>query len=326
VRVLVVTIDTEEEGRWSSSYPADGHTCENILRLDRVQRIFEKLGVIPTYLVDHPVVVDQRAREVIRDYARRGRAEIGAHLHPWCNPPFSAVHARTPDPTYPHLLPTELQLEKLEVLCSRIGDLTGARPTSYRAGRWGFDHTSIPALERVGIRIDTSVTPLWWDPAPGGPSFARASSEPYWLDPRDATRPGRSHVLEIPMGGVVVGPIGRVVESGIRWIGPFPGGRSLLVRLGARFLRPELYDERQMRQAADCMAERGLEVFNVMFHSSAVLPAATPYVRDESDLTRFCDRLEGILRHVVERHGARPLPLSSVPPVLSRIRGESAAA
>ena len=103
VRVLVVTIDTEEEGRWSSSYPADGHTCENILRLDRVQRIFEKLGVIPTYLVDHPVVVDQRAREVIRDYARRERAEIGAHLHPWCNPPFSAVHARTPDPTYPHL-------------------------------------------------------------------------------------------------------------------------------------------------------------------------------------------------------------------------------
>lgn len=309
---LVVTIDTEEEGRWSSSYPAFGNSCRNIERLSRIHELITRTGAIPTYLVDYPVATDLRAREILKGFSAEGRAEIGAHLHPWCNPPIQADNGGT-RATYPHNLTPDVQRAKLETLCDAIEQGIGARPRTYRAGRWGFDHTSIPVLERLGIEVDTSVTPLWWDRGDGGPVFARAPLEPYRISTRDACRPGDSAVVEVPASNLVVGPHGPVLERLVRVMGPAPGMRRLLVGLGFRSLRPEQYTLQEMKGLADAISARGLEVFNVMFHSSVGLPGATPYARDERGLDEFCHRLEGLLEHIMSRHGAEPLRLSSVP-------------
>lgn len=315
---LVVTIDTEEEGRWSPSYPATGNTCRNIQRLPRIQSIFTKLGVVPTYLVDYPVAADVDARKVLAGFLSEGRVEIGAHMHPWCNPPLNGNGTAT----YPHTLPAAIQAAKLETLCEAIENAFGTKPTSYRAGRWGFDLTSVPVLENIGIKVDTSVNPLWWDPADSALVFVRAPLRPYRIAPDDVCRPGGSSLVEVPTSGLVVGRHGPIVEKLIRIIGPVRGLRRVWRRAGLAFLKPEEYGFEEMRQVVDTMAERGLNVFNVAFHSSVALPGATPYAADERELDQFCERLERILEHILARHQATPLALSDVPAVLD---GASAA-
>src|SRR5262245_31277518 len=143
---LVVTIDAEEEGLWSDSYRVHGNSCRNILRLPRLHERFVERGVVPTYLVDYPVVTDEAAQRVLDQLRQGGASEIGAHLHPWCNPPFLPGGDIGPA-TYAHTLAPGVQAAKLAQLCQAIASAFGARPTSYRAGRWGFDHTSVPVLE-----------------------------------------------------------------------------------------------------------------------------------------------------------------------------------
>ena len=316
-RALVVTVDTEEEGLWTSTFPASGQTCANVRRLGRIHRIFVRLGIVPTYLVDFPVVEDPWARDALGQLTQACPTEIGAHLHPWCNPPLDEPTPGSWAASYAHNLPPRLQEAKLALLCERIQDAFGARPTSYRAGRWGFDCSTIPVLEKLGFVVDSSVRPLWWDPTRHGPQFARAPLAPYYLDEGDACRAGHSGVLEVPVSSLIVGRFGALVERVVRRAGPTFGLDRLAARLGLCSLRPELHSLAEMRALTDALVARELPVFNLMFHSSAALPGASPYVADEPALDAFCRRLEATLEYLLA-HDARPLALSDIPAFLGR--------
>jgi hypothetical protein len=309
--LLVVSIDTEEEGLWSGRYRASQNSCRNVERLPRVHAVFERLGVIPTYLVDYPVAADHTAGSILRELAAGGRGEIGAHLHPWCTPPLYPG-GEAPRRSFPCRLPPWQQEAKLETLCRAIELNLGARPTSYRAGRWGFDHTTVPVLEKLGILVDSSVNTLWWQREDGGPYHAPAPQVPYRLGQRDVCRSGSSGVVEVPVNRVVVGSAGVALEPIFRRAPPVPGLRWVMCRLGLRSLSVEEHSLGELREVVDTMAARGLPVFNVTFHSSAVLPGASPYVRDERELDGFVARLEALLEHVRGRHGAASLGLSAV--------------
>jgi hypothetical protein len=313
---LVVTIDCEEEGLWSGSYRTTGNRCRNIEQLPYVHEIFARLGVVPTYLVDHPVATDGAAVRVLRELTRGGAGELGAHLHPWCTPPLQEG-GDSPRASYTHQLAPELQERKLDALCCAIADAFGARPRSYRAGRWGFDHTSVPVLERLGFTVDTSVDPLWWDPEPGGPDFVRAPLAPYRLSREDVCRPGAGPLVEVPVSTAFTGRLARALERLARRVAPLPGLRRWLVRAGLVSLKPELHPLPRMLALADELAAREHPIFNVMFHSSTVLPGATPYVGDARARGEFLARLEGLLAHLVRRHRAVPMGLAQVPSRLS---------
>ena len=64
------------------------------------------------------------------------------------------------------------------------------RPTTYRAGRNGFDGGTLPVLERLGYTVDTSVDPLFNETRKRGMTFAGAPREPYHPDYADVRRPG----------------------------------------------------------------------------------------------------------------------------------------
>ena len=85
---LIVTIDTEEEGLWGGAFKTSGNTVENIVGIDRFQQLCEQHDIRPTYLVDTPVVEDDRSVDLLKPAWESGRCEIGAHLHPWCAPPL----------------------------------------------------------------------------------------------------------------------------------------------------------------------------------------------------------------------------------------------
>jgi hypothetical protein len=308
---LVISIDTEEEGLWSNVYRPVGNSCRNVMWLPRLHQIFTRLGVKPTYLVDYPVVTDRVARSILGELAAGGASEIGAHLHPWCTPPLErGDRGRV---TYPHLLPPDVQQAKLETLCAAIASAFGVRPTSYRAGRWGFDASTVPVLERLGFAVDTSVRPLWWDRGVGAPSFRRAPVMPYRLDGDDASCPGASRVVEVPVSSAFVGPLPALWARAAAWVPAAPGMRWALERLGLRSLLPEQQTLPEMCTLVDALVARGVPVLNVMFHSTTAMPGATPFVRDRAQLARFVARVEGLLEHIRSRHDAQPLGLSEVP-------------
>jgi hypothetical protein len=310
--LLVVSIDAEEEGLWSDSYRADGNTCRNIAHLPRLHAIFARLRVKPTYLVDYPVATDATACAILRELSAGGACEIGAHLHPWCTPPLERDGARVPV-TYAHQLPPEMQAAKLERLCSAIADSLAVRPTSYRAGRWGFAASTVGVLERLGFVVDSSVKPLWWDPSRGGPSFIRAPQSAYRLDRGDVCRPGDSSLIEVPATVGFVGEHGSAWEQVTRLLWPAPGLRRWLEWLGRRALLPEVYPLEDMCALTDRLIARGVSVLNLTLHSSATLAGATPFARDEREVERLCARVEGLLEHALGRHGALPVRLSDVP-------------
>jgi len=318
--LLVVTIDTEEEGLWSDSFRERGNTCENIKELPRVQAIFEKHSVVATYLVDYPVATDDPAIAMLSGFQDGVGVEIGAHLHPWCNPPFATLPPelqRSEARTFAHRLPVEIQREKLRALRDRIAEVFQRAPTSYRAGRWGFDATTIPILEELGFSVDSSVFPLSWERVDGGPDFSSASLEPYRLNAEDACKSGDCSLMEVPMSALVTGRLGQTVERLARPLGPARGLRRALELLGYRSLRPELWGPEDLRRVADAVVSRGVPVFNVMFHSSVCLPGATPYAKDATDVARFCSRVDDLLEYVLAVHGARSVALSTVPQILA---------
>lgn len=181
--VLVVTVDTEEEGLWSGRFVREGNRAENVaLGLPRFQQFCERYGIKPTYLVDAPVLEDRQAVDLLRRLIERDHCEIGAHLHPWCTPPFQEqITAKT---SFLCNLEPQLQRAKIEWLTERIQSVLGVWPTSFRAGRYGIGPVALCALQDLGYITDSSVLPFADYTDIGGPNFSNAPVVPYLaLDP-----------------------------------------------------------------------------------------------------------------------------------------------
>lgn len=308
-RLLVVTIDTEEEGRWGGGYPRDGNTCANIRWLEKLQPLRDEFGLRATYLVTDPVARDPEARDRLAAFVARERSEIGAHLHPWCTPPYDEIDRSV---TYAGNLPRDLLRAKLRGLTETLEGAFRIRPVSYRAGRWGVSGSTIEALEELGYLVDSSVVPLHWEYGVGSPSSLTAPDVPYRPDPSDPQRPGAARILEVPASVVMTGPLGGVTRSVGRRLRPFPGLGRILDALGRCWLRPSWGEPETLRRAtARCIA-LGHPVINVMFHSSELMPGASPYVRDAAGLDKFLERLRAIVETVLATPGSQWATLREV--------------
>jgi hypothetical protein len=300
---VVMGIDTEADDQWS----AEGRrrlAVRNAERLPALQALCDSFGVRPSYLVTHEMAARKESADVLRGLAARGRCEIGAHLHPWTSPPFRPEDVA--GHTYPHNLPPELLERQLTELTSLIETELGTRPTTYRAGRNGFDGGSLPILERLGYTVDTSVDPLFNERRKGGMSFAGAPLVPYHPDYADVRRAGASPILEVPISAATAPGLPKAAEALYARLRPIPW-RGALRRLGLKpvWLRPSYAALPDMVAFASRLARRGVPCFNVIFHSSELLPGGSPYTPDEASVTRFLDDLKRLLEHLTARLGAR---------------------
>ena len=313
---LCVTIDTEEEGLWGGTYRRTGNTVENVRGIPRFQELCDRFGVRPTYLVDAPIVESGEAVEILRPIQDDGQCEIGTHVHPWCNPPFE--EQITERNTYLCNLPADLQRRKIEWLTDAIADSFGRRPTSFRAGRYGFDATGIGILSELGYTVDSSVIPFTDYSSQGGPNFTHAPCEPYFPDEDDITRPATNGpILELP---VTVGYSRKNFEAAhslrtralaSRWRKLRVVG--LLDRLGlARRIKlsPEQSDASAIKRLIDVCLQRGSDCLVLMFHSSSLMPGLSPYVRDETALDMFLESISTVLEHCVLRRQIEQQTLS----------------
>ena len=299
--ILFVIVDTEEEFDWNAPMARYNTAVTAVRRIDRVQRIFERYRVRPTYVVDFPVASQADGFLPLRDLADSGGCDIGAHLHPWVNPPFEEIlNARN---SFPCNLPGDLERRKTERLVEAIGDSFGRWPRVYKAGRYGFGSSTAATLECLGFDVDTSINPHMDFTGIEGPSFVSFDSRPFFFG---QTQP----LLELPctVGHVgILGPAGRHVHRLASWE-PFDrlravGALSRLRLTNRVMLSPEGNSLREMQQLTEALVARGVRTLSLTFHSPSAVPGHTPYVTTRADLNRFLGRIDAYLQFFFGRLG-----------------------
>lgn len=307
---LLVGIDTEGDNQWSAD--ARRHqTFANTRGLDGLHAFFLRHGVRPTYVVTYPVATDPQSANVLARLHASGEAEIGAHHHAWETPPCETADVdRHP---YALWLPQDQFDAQLDALTAAIDSAVGARPVSYRSGRFGFSATHVSSLERAGYRIDSSVAPLFYEAHKRGPDFVGAPLTPYYLSYDDATAAGTSGILELPVSAALSRRVPAWVERAYGRA-PWPYTTKRLLRLSkiaeVRWLRPSYASAEAMITLAKDLVARGTPILNLIFHSSEAIVGGSPYNRTEAELAGFFDRLGRALTYMTRDLGAEPLTFS----------------
>jgi len=280
--ILLVVIDTEEEFDWKKPVNSSNCAVGHMDYLDRCQDIFNEYNIVPCYVVDYPIVSQQAGCRLLKKFHSAGQCEIGAHLHPWVNPPFAegALAAQS----YPGNLPFDLELEKMRVLKSLVDTEFGQNTKVYKAGRHGFGPNTEHILQLLGFEIDVSVSPPVDYSQDGGPDYTHYTAHPFWF--------GQNRLLELPMTGAFVGNAGRYSPDVYKLAQTLkkmrvPGILSRLNVVDRLVLSPEGFNQREHRKLTEALFKTGSRVFTWSFHSPSLVPGHTMYVKNDKELTQF---------------------------------------
>ena len=298
---LVVVIDSEEEFNWNEPFNADNTSVENIALQLLSQGILDKYGVVPTYVVDYPVATTPAAVSVLRQIFAEGRCDVGAHLHPWVNPPVEGpvdvYHS------YPGNLPAATERRKLVALTEVIAENFGVAPRIYKAGRYGIGVATPGILRKLDYAMDVSVVPYTDFSGDGGPDFRGTPSAPFLTD---------YNICELPLSVHFAGVLARL---GGRFFPLLETNAARRLRLGGIFgrlgilerlrLTPEGHTLEDMIRQTRAALALGTRLFMLTYHSSSLLPGATPYVRNDAEQSAFLEALDGYFHHFMHEVGGR---------------------
>lgn len=298
---LLVVIDTEEEFDWAAPPDPGRRSVTNVQHLPLLQAVFDRAGLVPAYLVDHPIATTPEALAILRPWADGGRCEIGAHLHPWVNPPVEETidywHA------FACNLPPELERRKLETLTDAIQDSFGAAPTIFKAGGYGIGRHTTGFLAGLGYKVDSSIVPYTDFSALGGPDFGAWTGRPF------LTKEG---IVEIPLSvhfaGGLAGHGPRLFPVLQRPAGQrlrLPGIAARLTLLERLRLSPEGHSLDDMKRLTKAGLAGGEQLFMMTLHSSSLLPGSTSYVRTIDERSAFLQRIEDYIHFFLDKVGGR---------------------
>ncbi len=301
--LLVTTVDAEENFDWSGPFIRTASRVTSMRSQHKAHLVFERYGVIPTYLVDFPVASQDSGRQPLRELLQAGVCEIGAQLHPWVTPPFVEVISKRN--SYPGNLPMVVEYDKLLALTNMLQEAFGIRPRIYRAGRCGFGPNTGAILRHLGYLVDSSIMPYWNYGPQSGPDFRAFGAEPYWID-SDRT------VLEMPISVALVGRAARLGPSMSHGLFNPASERAGLTAAVARLglierirLTPEGIDIDEAKRLVRQMIADQHRVFVLTYHSPSLEPGSTPYVRTAADLTHFLAWLEEFYDFFTSEIGGR---------------------
>jgi hypothetical protein len=251
------------------------------------------------------------------------RCEIGAHLHPWVNPPID--EELTQRNSYPGNLPPQLERAKLIRLTETIEANLGCKPILYRAGKYGLGRHTFVTLAELGYRIDCSILPYVDLSDHGGPNYGRCTAEPRWVGP------GR-RLLELP---VTTGVIGRLANDNLDLYGWAFSTGAVLMRVPGLLARMRLLDRihltpegsslSEAKRLTEALIDKGQRVFVISYHSSSLRVGETSYVRTARDLDRFLAWIEGFLEFFFDRCNGQAATPGSILDRAEALRGGAAA-
>ena len=297
-----MVVDTEAEFDWDKPFAETLTAVSAMAQVQSAQAIFDRYGLRPTYVIDYPVASQDAGSAAIAAIAERGGCAVGAHLHPWTNPPFGAAIDQAM--SFPGNLPEETERAKLDALLAVIETRFGERPAFYKAGRYGLGPNTARLIAQRGMSVDFSLMPETDMRDVHGPDFRMVAAIPYEVDGLG--------LLAVPMTRADLGPLSRWWR--LRgWLDTQTAAllhvRGMLVRAGLLerlTLTPEGVSAKLQIVLLRTLLRRGHRLFVLHFHSPSLAAGHTPYVRNEAERAALLARIETVCRWFFEELGGVP--------------------
>jgi len=301
--LFILSVDTEEEWDWSGPFPNENFSVNNIKEIPAFQSFCQELGIKPTYFVDYAVANNSNAAQVLKEL-NQNYCEIGAHLHPWANPPF--FNETTEESSHVINLPVDAVGQKLDMLLTKISSEFNVQAKSFRTGRWGVNGEILQLLHSKGVNVDSSIYPLY---RTDHFSCEKAPGKPYWPSFDNTNTHGKQKdILEIP---VTVGfnrsnnPLSQMFHklfecrpfswlriNGILW------HTKLLRKL---YLSPELCSGNEMKILIDKQLQKKQDVFHMYLHSSSLIEDITGLSCHQNAREHHCQQIKIAIEHLKEK-------------------------
>jgi hypothetical protein len=201
-------------------------------------------------------------------------------------------------------LPPDLLRARLRNLL-RVGrDFQGEPLRSFRMGRWDLKAALRPLLAEEGLLVDSSVCPL--RAFKNGPDHFLAPADPYWTE---------AGLLEAPITQIALHPwLPPVLHGVARALSPHRGQRLLdgFHFWGALSANPVWHCATVMRLAVRWHVARGGKVVCLSWHSSEMMPGASPRITTQEDADALLGRVYDFLRWLKETYSAQGVTLASL--------------
>ena len=299
--LFVLTVDTEEEWDWDGEFPNQHCQVSNIQKLPEFHRHCQQLGIRPTYLTDYAVAANPESAQVICDILSHNDSELGAHLHPWSNPPYYGATGEFES----HVvnLPFEQVEAKFKVLLDKLVEEFDRYPKSFRTGRWGVDDKVLSLLMSYGIETDSSVYPFYQN------EFFSCQSSPvdsYWPDLNNPLKTGAQRdLLEVPVSvgfNFINFSLGEKLyrvfsESFLRHFRPI-GLLWQLKLMRKLYLSPELCSADEMKGLVNILLKKEQPILHMYLHSSSLIDGVTGLLNTPDALSEICTRVSAVIEHL----------------------------
>ncbi len=302
--IFILSVDTEEEWNWAGPFPNENFSVENVNEIPAFQTFCQELGIKPTYFVDYAVANNQAAANTLKQLNKE-HCEIGAHLHPWANPPF--YNETSEASSHVVNLPIEHVEEKLKMLKQEIVTKIGQQPKSFRTGRWGINGEILQLLKNEDITVDSSIYPLFCNDYF---SCENAPTFPYWPDFDDTNKIGKQNkVFEIPVTAgfnrtnyrlwqnlhktFAKRPFTWLRVNGILW------QTNVLRKL---YLSPELCTAKDMTTLVDTSIKKGQTVLHMYLHSSSLIENVTGLSSQANARESICKKIGEVIKHIQNKY------------------------
>jgi hypothetical protein len=298
-RFLAITIDVEPDcspnWRYSSPLRFDGISTGIAKRL---QPLFNKYDSPPTYLINNVVLENEESCNVLKNLP--GRFELATHLHPEFIEPEKTEYnyAGNKGEANCCFLPHHIEFEKIKTITELFKKRFNYSPVSFRAGRFSAESNTIISLERLGYKVDTSVTPHvnWSDKTREFPvDYRNASEQPYFIKPGTILEENKhGQILQVPVS-ISLRKTSLLEELRRTYFGI----RHTVQSKRPLWLRPVFSDLKDFISIIEEYSARYKSheniIFNMMFHNVEVMPGLSPYAQSESDCKKYLDLLEDFL-------------------------------
>lgn len=291
---LTITIDVEPDcsPTWHYSSPLTFKGVTVGIK-ERLQPLFNKHHIIPTYLINNVVLEDKESVEVFRNLT--GRFELGTHLHPEFIEPMKKYdnYAGKKGEADLCFYPKYIEFEKIKNITQLFFEKFGYYPASFRAGRFSAGPNTIESLQKLGYKVDTSVTPhiCWDDFSREKPvDYTNALEQPYLIKPGSLLQSSNEgKILEVPVSIRL-----EEVNFFTEFLKSFAGLRRPINRRVPQWLRPYYSNFKDFKKICNYLKksyDENMVVYNMMFHNVEVLPGLSPYTKTNKESERYLNLL-----------------------------------
>ncbi len=293
---LAIVIHAEEEFDWSSGfYRSNNQVTHANSLIQFIDEIIKKGGKI-TLAMGYPFVTSSGGKKVV-EYCQSiamDKVEFAAHLHPWVCPPFENDDDKVAEEySYPGNLPKNLEYRKIKVLTEAIESVTGIRPKTYVAGRYGTGNNTQSILKSLGYTLDLSINAYCDYTHQSGPDFSQYTNKPFCENGITYITHTNSILSVLPEVSRYLNrrpELYNFIQSNFltRMLGK-------LLRIKCHRLTPEGFTLEQMKQITKAQLDIGQKEFVVSFHSPSLMVNFTPYVNSDNDLAELKNNIHGYI-------------------------------